>query len=159
MIAVTMEPQSVKAFMNRMFKENVMDHFEVRVIEMALTTRITIDGVLEAKPTGEDTEAPPKSPGFITWEAMRPLIMAIIKTGAKPKMIKFVFSYKAQEAINLHPNAAALFLNMVYENDAVHFTTATAQKQFALDKALDDTWDGWVRAFFAENGIVVTDRE
>ena len=85
-------------------------------------------------------------------------ILPIIKTSAKPKLVKIVFSYKAQDAAAIHANAAALFLNMVYENDTVSFTTATAQKEFALDKSLDDSWGEWVRGFFVRKNIVVFDR-
>jgi len=168
MIAVTMDPSTVKPFMNRLLKEDILDQFEVRAVEMALSTRISINGALEAPSAPAPHEDPesavgpeikPQNQGYISWEALRPLIFAIIKTGAKPKSIKFVFSYKAQEAAAIHANAAALFLNMTYENDTVSFTTATAQKEFALDKSLDDSWDTWVRAFFVGKGITVMDRE
>jgi len=160
MIAVTMEQQAVKGFMNRLIREDVLDAFEARACELVLNARISINGALEAPPATEgEEETRPQNLGHIAWEDLRPLIFAIIKTGAKPKMIKIVFSYKAAQAKAIHPNAAALFLNMVYENDAVTFTTATAQREFALDKSLDDTWDEWVRGFFVQNGIVVADRE
>jgi len=161
MIAVTIEPQAVKSFMNRILKEETLDHFEVRAIEMTITTRISINGIIEPEtPSEEPTEGTkPTPPTYTTWATLRPLLFAIIKTGAKPKQIKIIFSYKATETNNLHPNAAALFLNMVYEGGTVSFTTATAQKEFALDKSLDETWDKWIRNFFTQNSISVTDRE
>ena len=187
MIAVEMEPSTVKPFMNRILREEIMDNFETRAVEMTITTRISINGAIEPpsqaiagatmeaanihpeanQPSQQSpgvlsealSESKPQHQGYISWEALRPLIFSIIKTGAKPKQIKVVFSYKAAEITTIHPNAAALFLNMTYENDQVYFTTATAQKNFALDKSLDDNWDGWVRNFFNLNGIPVTDRE
>ena len=161
MIAVAMDPAGVKGFMNRLLREDILDIFEVRGVEMALNTRISINGALEASPADEEheTEAKPKNLGYTTWEALRPLIFAIIKTSAKPKQVKIVFSYKASAAKEIHQNAAALFLNMVYENDTVNFTTATAQREFSLEKSLDDTWDEWVRGFFVQKDIAVTDRE
>ena len=159
MIAVTLDTAEVKGFMNRLLREDILDQFEVRGVEMAQSTRISINGALETPTENTDSEAKPSSPGFITWEALRPLIFAIIKTGVKPKQIKIIFSKKTQEAKELHQNAAALFLNMIYENDTVNFTTATAQKEFSLEKSLDDSWDEWVRGFFMKNSIVVTDRE
>ena len=161
MIAVAMDSADVKGFMNRLLREDILDQFEVRGVEMALSTRININGALEAPTPEDDTEpeAKPRSLGYATWESLRPLIFAIIKTGAKPKQIKIVFSYKSSDAKEIHQNAAALFLNMVYEGDAVSFTTATAQKEFSLEKSLDDSWDEWVRGFFVRKGIVVTDRE
>ena len=163
MIAVAMEPTEVKTFMNRLIREDIFDSFEVRGAEMALSTRISINGALEPPASDENAdtnpESKPKNPSYIAWEALRPLIFAIIKTGEKPKQIKIVFSYKAQDIKEIHQNAAALFLNMIYENDTVSFTTATSQKEFSLDKSLDGSWDEWVRGFFVENKITVADRE
>ena len=158
MIAVAMDNTAVKDFMGRLLREDILDEFEVRGVEIGLTTRVSINGALEA-PAADETEASqPLHAGYITWEALRPLVYAIIKTGVKPNLIKIVFSHKAQEAKTIHTNAAALFLNMVYENDAVSFTTATSQKEFVLDKSLDDSWDEWVRGFFARKNIAVSDR-
>ena len=161
MIAVTMDPGLVKAFMGRLLREDMLDEFEVRGVELGISTRVSINGALESTEAATIEDAPvAKAPTtYITWEALRPLVYSIIKTSTKPKLVKIVFSYKASEATAIHANAAALFLNMVYENDAVSFTTATAQKEFALDKSLDDSWDNWVRGFFVRKNIVVTDRE
>jgi len=151
MIAVQMDSAGVKEFMNRLLRDDILNVFEVRGIEMTINTRMSIDGALITSENGPQ--------GFISWEALRPLLFAIIKTGAKPRQIKIIFSFKAEEVKEIHPNAAALFLNMIYENDNVNFTTATAQKEFSLEKSLDDTWDEWVRGFFNEKNITVTDRE
>ena len=156
MLAVTIDISAVKDFMGRLLRESVFDEFEVRGLEIGLNTRISINGTLEANETGENET---QNPGYTTWEALRPLVYTIIKTGVKPKLVKIVFSYKAQEAATIHTNAAALFLNMVYENDNVSFTTATAQKEFVLDKSLDISWDEWVRGFFMRKNIMVIDRE
>ena len=160
MIAVNLDATAIKDFMGRMLRQDLLDEFEVRGVEIGLNTRVSINGALEA--AGEAASGEPqngKAPaGYITWEALRPLVYSIIKTSAKPKLVKIVFSYKAQDAAAIHANAAALFLNMVYENDTVSFTTATAQKEFALDKSLDDSWGEWVRGFFVRKNIVVFDR-
>ena len=156
MIAVTMDNAAVKGFMGRLLREDVLDEFEVRGVEIGLNTRVSINGALEA---GEDVKDDVKAAAYVTWEAMRPLVYSIIKTSAKPKLVKIVYSYNAKEAADIHANAAALFLNMVYENDTVSFTTATAQREFALDKSLDNSWDEWVRGFFMRKNIAVIDRE
>jgi hypothetical protein len=82
-------------------------------------------------------------------------VYEIIKLCAKPKLVKIVFAGTEE----IHTNAAALFLNMVYGNDEVTFTTATSQKQFAMDKTLDDAWEIHVMEFFAKAGITVSHRE
>ena len=156
MIAVAIDTAAIKGFMGQLLREDILDEFEVRNVEIGLSTRISINGTLETQCADETEDKTPT--GYITWEALRPLVYTIIKTGTKPNLVKIVFSYKAQEVTTIHTNAAALFLNMVYENDTVSFTTATAQREFALDKSLDDSWDEWVRGFFVRRGIAVTDR-
>jgi len=151
-----MDIAAVKGFMGKLLREDILDKFEVRGVELSLNIRISINGVLESPDANEEG---PVSPGYISWETLRPMVYDIIKAGAKPRQIKIIFSYKAEDVKAIHPNAAALFLNMVYENDTVSFTTATAQREFALDKSLDDSWDEWVRGFFVSKNIFVTDRE
>jgi len=151
MLALELEKSTVKTFMGKILRENIFDMFEVRNIEIATTIHINIEGQLEAY--GD------KKPGFSTWEALRPLVYAVIKTSPKPRYVKIVFSYRANEACDIHPNAAALFLNMAYENDGVSFTTGTAQREFVFEKSLDASWDEWVKGFFAKAGLSVSDRE
>ena len=153
MLAIQLDSAAVKTFMGQILREDIFDAFEVRSIDISVATRINIDGLLEAEPE-ED-----KKPEFATWEAMRPLVLGIIKASPKPKYVKIVFSYKAENTCEIHQNAAALFLNMAYENDAVTFTTGVSQREFVLDKSLDTNWDEWVRSFFAKLGLQISDRE
>ena len=157
MLALELEKAAVKTFMGQLLREDIFDSFEARSIEITTTTRLSIDGQLEpeAPPEGEE----PKKPDFSTWESLRPLVYAVIKTSPKPKYVKIVFSYKANEACSIHSNAAALFLNLSYENDAVYFTTGTAQREFLFEKSLDIAWDEWVKGFFAKAGLAVRERE
>jgi len=123
-----MDNSAVKNFMGKILREGIFDAFEVRTVEISATTRISI-------------EAPTSTP----WGELRPMIFEIMKLSAKPKHMKIVFSRPNAEEI--HTNAAALFLNMVYENDGITFTTASAQKEFALNKEIDLAWDEYVRSF------------
>lgn len=145
MLALELKKEDVKEFMKKLLRSEIFDAFEARSVETAAAVRVTIDGTREAA-----------KGGFSLWREVRPLILEIIKISAKPRRMKIVFSYKNTGEI--HTNAAALFLNFFYENDAVTFTTATAQREFALEKTLDAAWDTWVRGFFANAGISVTDK-
>lgn len=147
MLALTIDKTAVKGFMAKLLRENLFDDFETRTVEIATTTRIFIDG------TQETTNNAIKN-GFFPWSETRPLVYEIIKLCPKPRHMKIIFSLKDE----IHTSAAALFLNLIYENDEVTFTTATAQKEFTLDKTLDTIWDEWVRGFFAKEGVDVTDR-
>jgi len=136
MLALEMEQIAVKGFMGKLLREEIFDAFEARTVEIAVATRITIEGITP-------------------WAELRPLVYEIIKLSSKPKHMKIILSYR--NADEIHSNAAALFLNMVYENDGLTFTTASAQKEFALDKSIDIAWDEWVRGFLS--GFPIQDRE
>jgi len=150
MLALELNKSAVKSFMGQILREDIFDKFEVRSVEIATNIRINIDGLYE--PEGDQKS------GFATWEALRPMVYSIIKTSLKPRYVKIVFSYKANEACDVHANAAALFLNMAYQDDNVLFTTGTSQREFILDKSLDANWDEWVRGFFVQIGLLVADR-
>ena len=142
MLALEMEKSDVKNFMGNLLREDLFDCFEVRLIEIAAAARFTIDAANE-------------SGDFASWGDLRPLVYEIIKLSPKPRQIKIVFAGKTE----IHTNAAAMFLNLTYENDSVNFTTATSQKEFALDKTVDIAWDSHIREFFAQVKINVKDRE
>jgi hypothetical protein len=140
MLSLELEKADVKNFMGRLLRENIFDAFEFRAAEIFATKKIAIDG------TNENGE-------FDSWGEARTLIYEIIKLCAKPRQMKIIFSQKNSHEI--HTNAAALFLNFVYENDGVTFVTATAQKEFALDKSLDTAWDDFVCGFFKQINVNV----
>jgi len=151
MLALELDKQTVKTFMGQLLRSDIFDAFDVRSVDITTHVRINIDGLQDAE---ED-----KKPTFAAWESVRPLVYENIKASQKPKLVKIVFSYNAQTAQEIHPNAAALFLNLAYENDSVTFTTGTAQREFLFEKSLDTNWDEWVRDFFAKVGLEVADRE
>jgi len=155
MLALQLDPSQVKSFMGHLLRDEIFDLFELRSIEISAGPYTKIDGTKVADVV--DDSQPAAVNGFYTWAGIKPIAYHIIKSGAKPKLLKVVFSYKNTAAI--HENAGALFLNVLYEHDAVFITSATSQKQFAMDKSLDHAWDDWVHAFFKQNGIMVTERE
>jgi hypothetical protein len=126
-----------------MLLEKIFDAFEIRGVEITAQTRISVSGA-------KDPE------GFLSWAECKPLITAIIKTGPRPRLMKIIFCTDSKTTEAIHENAQAVFLNMTYENNQVTFTTACAQKQFALDKSLDNEWDSWVKEFFRRNDIIIS---
>jgi len=141
-LALELDKTCVKGFMGKLLREGLFDEFEARSVEIFAAINVTLDGA--------------GASGWSAWGAMRPMAYEIVKMCAKPRRMKVVFS--KSDADEIHTNAAALFLNITYENDAVTFTTATSQKEFAMDKSLDRAWDEWVNGFFEKSEIKVTDR-
>ena len=145
MLALELGDDLVKGFMGRILKENIFDSFNVRSVDIVAKNRFSIDGEL----LGEIR-------GYLPWNEVQPLVYEIIKQMGKPQSLKIVLSYK--EPSEVHVNASALFLNLMYENGKVTFTTATSQKEFSMDRSLNSAWDEWVRSFFGSIGTAVKDR-
>ena len=146
MLALELGDDLVKGFMGRLLKEGIFNDFKVRSVDILAKNRFSLDGEVSG---GESKD-------FSMWSEVQPLVFEIVKLMGKPSVMKVVLSHKEPQAI--HENASALFLNLMYENGKVNFTTATSQKAFSLEKTLNSTWDEWVRSFFSSIGIIVTDR-
>jgi hypothetical protein len=131
----------VKDFMRHLFTLGTFDAFEARAAEIFTFARFEISGEKEG--------------GYCAWAELKPYVRHIIQGEKKPRFIKLVFSRSRADTEALHPNAAALFLNITYENDRVAVTTGTAQKVFNLDKQPDGLWEHRVAEFFKENKIEV----
>ena len=141
-----------KFFMNSLLKEDTFDSFEVRGVELYSFTKFNMSGALN---TSDLTDSDIKR-NYCTWQELRPYVFNIIKGNAKPKYIKIIFSLSVEESLKLHSNSAALYLNMNFSDDAITFTTGTAQKNFDLDKSLDHVWEDYVIKFFKAKGFVST---
>ena len=138
----------VREFMHHLFKRDTFNAFAVRGVEVHVFTYFEISG-----------EKPRNSPErqYCTWGELRSYVLQIIKGDEKPRTMKVIFAHEKPET--LHPNAAALFINILYENDSVLCTTATSQKNFEMDKQMDNQWDAWVTNFFNNNGIEMKEED
>jgi len=162
MLSFSIEGDHVKDFMQHLFTHGTFCSFEARGIVVHSFTCFHISGekVVSANDnsrspdahTEPDSQAEPnRHPGHCTWEEIRPYVRHIIKGKEKPRAMKIIFAHSSPET--LHPSAAALFINVTYEGGSLSCTTASSQKQFALDKAVDMEWDSWVQNFFTREGI------
>ena len=148
MLAYSVPQQHVKSFMHHLFKSDIFNSFETRSVEVHTFAYFEISG----RRDGSENE-------YCAWGELQPYVFEIIKGNRKPRVIKIILSRGRQAAEELHPNAAALFLNITYEssggeNDKVSCTAAASQKNFEMDKQMDKLWESWVTDFFARNGIV-----
>ncbi len=148
----------VKNFMNKILKENDFDDFEVRNVEIQSFAKFYIDGkvsknFIEAENNSDDTEE--QQVFFCKWGRIKPYVFQFVKGKIKPSYMKFVISANEELLNKISDNAAALFLNFVFEDDKVICTTGTAQKSFALNKQLEIEWEDYVKSFFKNIGIAV----
>lgn len=134
----------VKSFMPKLLVKDTFDLFEVRNVEIVSFAEFSINSILTKK---EDEEV-------LTWEKIRPIVYNIIKGAVLPKQIKVVFCLKKDELINISDNLSSCFLNLLYENEEVMFTTGTSQKTFSLEKKEDIIFDEFVEKYFKDNEIM-----
>ncbi len=154
MLVLTIDEEQVKPFMRKLLKEDAFDHFCVRGVDIAALTRFQITGEINGDFLEEGQETPPD--GFCTWSMLKPYVFQIIKGDKRPKFMKFTFSMPQEQLEALHPNAAALFLNLSFEGGEVHCTTGTSEKTFTMDKTVDLAWEAYVQGFLVKLGLVVS---
>ena len=147
MLAFSIPEPDIKEFMQHLFANDTFNNFEVRGVTVHSFTYFEISG---ERPRREDEKN-----SYCTWEEIRPYVRNILKGKEKPRAMKIIFAWGNPE--ELHPNAAALFVNVNYEGEnKVICTTATSQKNFDMSRAVDTEWNNWVTDFLKRNGITAS---
>ena len=170
MLNLKIETGDVKSFMGALLTGDTFDFLEVRGVDIATFTHFNISGQkilpkpAEVKAGNDDTDIPDDKPEkikaiYCKWAEIRPFVHNIIKGGARPGYMKIIFSMEPAEALKLHENSAAMYLNITYNGEEVFFTSATAQRGFRLDKSLDHVWEDYLIDFFRVNEINVKEIE
>ena len=144
MKAFSIQEPDIKEFMHHLFTHDTFINFEVRGVVVHSFTYFEISGETEGG-------------AYCSCGQLRPYVRNIIKGKEKPRTMKIILARGNPES--LHPNASALFLNIMYEGDKINFTTACSQKKFELNKEVDIEWDRWAAAFFEEKGIITSPQE
>ena len=143
----------IKDFTNKLFRQEVFDHFLVPEAAFITTFSIAIDG---------NSVSEEGKPVCSTWGQLRPLAFQIVKGQTLPKGFKIVLrlneentkktlascglSYAAEDV-------AGLFLNIHYENGKIRCTTGASLMVFSLDRSLEKEWDGVIRRFLRHHQI------
>ncbi len=146
----------VKDFMAKLLKEDVFDSFEVRGVEISTFTKFEISGILYKDFIQGDKEGLGE---YCTWQILRPIVFSLLKGKERPKNIKIILSASSDLLQKIHENASAMFLNFMFENDEIMLTTATSEKNFTMDKAVNISWEHYVENFFRTNSIQTTKEE
>jgi len=161
MLNLKIEQGDVKEFMGALLMSEKFDCLEVRGVDVTTFTHFNISGqkiVLAASAAAEEddeneAEEVKVKAVYCKWMEIRPIVHSFIKGGAKPSYMKIIFSIGSDEALKIHENGAAMYLNVAYNGEEVFFTSATAQRGFSLDKSLDHVWEDYLVEFFRVNAI------
>jgi hypothetical protein len=150
MLAFYCDGDDIKKFMALVLNDTAFDRLQLRSGELMTRARFEIDGRLNRDFDGIETER-----AYCLWGEVRHNVFDLIKGKKLPKYIKLVFALDDAAIEQLHPNAKAAFINMVFENGKITFTTGTAQKNFSMDKGLDEVWEHKVKEMFNKLGISI----
>ena len=161
MLAYQVPANGVKIWMNHLLRETTFDAFEVRGVSVVGVTRLDLDGVRyppgPANPPAAAAEVSAdhekEARAYCSWGMLREDVFHFIRGRQRPRTMKIVFAYPQRALAAIHGNAAALFLNVAFENDCLICTTAVSQKTFTLDKAVDGAWDGHVEEWLRKIGL------
>lgn len=139
-----------KSFMNLLLKQDTFDQFLFRQGEIVTFASFIIEGRRHMDFYTEEEQKTLSR--YILWAEMRPFVFQAIKGNRLPKAVKLVFSL-SEEKISHLPNTAAAFLNVLFRDNALLCTTATAQANFSLDKSGEKLWEEYILKFFQKNAI------
>lgn len=148
MYAFYIDKKEVKDFMNCLLKSDSFDEFEIFSLNINTLVSISIEGAINRDFLEEETDR-----YYCTWQELKPIVYNIIKGKKAPSQMKIVMSMPRKALQQLHSNCKTAFLNIIYENDIVTFTTGSSQINFSLDKTHENAWNKYVEDFFKGLGI------
>ena len=145
MIALSITDENVKTFMNVLLKSEAFDLLCCRQATIASFVSFDINGQLFSEE--EDKKE------YCKWSQLRPFAFDIIKNGKKPSFMKYVFSAADELRDSLSDNAAALFINITFQNGEIMLTGGYSQRVFSMDKHGDAMWDEYICELLKTAGI------
>lgn len=155
MLSKTVENK--KQFMSLLLKESAFDKFLVRTISLRTSVVYEMDCTLDK--SWFDSEEAEGHEKYASWAEMRPVVFNLIKGKHLPGYMKIVLSASPSAMEQIHKNAAALFINIIFENNILYITTGCSQKVFSLDRSLEQTWDETAQKLFKKLGIILENQD
>lgn len=145
--------ENKKQFMSIFLKGTAFDRLLVRNIALRTSVLFEIDCTIDKNWFSEAEQQELEK--FARWADMRHTVFELIKGSKLPGYMKIVLSPAPTATEKIHKNAAALFINILFENNILSVTTGSSEKMFAMDKAVERTWDEYAAKFFKNNGIII----
>ena len=142
------DKNDIKPFMAGLFKGSELDKLLLRTFEAKARTTTILDGKLNKSFFEEEP-----SEDYIVWEDIRELAFSSIKGSKSPNLMKIILSLPSQRLEEFSPNAAALFINILYENGELLISTGSAQKEFSLDRSFEALWADYAVKLLKAMGI------
>ncbi|MDR1209111.1 MAG: DUF5721 family protein [Clostridiales bacterium] len=153
MIAAAVPKADVKALMNKLLREDAFDSFELRQATVVSFAKFFIEGGEDQPPADGKDQSDAVRSEPTKWSRARPIALGIVRAGGAPKYMKIVFALTKEKLAEVHPNAASLFINIVYEDGAAQITAGSSEHTFSLDRAAERSADEFARGFLRSIGV------
>lgn len=147
--------ENKKQFMALLLKGTAFDRLLVRSVALRTSVLFEIDCTLDKNWFDSDERETLEK--YASWGDMRPTVFELIKGSRLPGYMKIVLSPSPSATQKIHKNAAALFINILFENNTLFITTGSSEKVFTMDKSVEMTWDEYAHRFFKNNGIIISE--
>lgn len=151
MLAGTIENK--KQFMSLLLKGTSFDRLLVRSVTLRTSVLFEIDCTLDKN--WFDVGEAENMEKYALWSDIKPVIFELIKGHKLPGYMKIILSPASMATEKIHNNAAALFININFENNILTITTGCSEKIFSMDRSVERIWDEYASKFFKNNGIIL----
>ena len=145
--------ENKKQFMSLLLKGNAFDRLLVRSVVLRTAVLFEIDCTLDKNWFNSDEAETLEK--YASWADLKPIIFEMIKGHKLPGYMKIILSPSPAATEKIHSNAAALFINITFENNVLSVTTGSSEKVFSMDKSVEISWDEYASKFFKHNSIIL----
>lgn len=150
----------VKNFMAHLLSRETFDLFYL--VEASFKKEISyhIDGHLNTD--FFDTDSERREREYCLWKEVRPFAFSIIRGKRLPLGCKIIlalpkatvaFLIKESRCSFREEDIEGIYLNILYEPDALTITTGISYRTFSLDKSLEHDVDDHIQSFLKKRGI------
>ncbi len=160
MVALRME--DLKHFTAGLFVGNTFDGWLVREANIVTFNTFHIDGRIRQGYYSEQELEENRIEELSSWKTLKPFCYSLIKGKKLPESFQITLQLPPEEVGEFLKNAqleftvdqiAGLYMNVRYENNALHCITGTSLHVFTLDKQIDYEWDEAARLYFKDRKI------
>ena len=160
MVALKME--DLKTFTAQLFVGEIFDNWLVREANIITFNTFTIDGHIRQGYYSERELEEGKIEELSSWRVLKPVCYSLIKGKKLPESFQITMQLTPAEVEEFLHNAQldftvdqinGLYLNIRYENNAIHCVTGTSLNVFTLDRQIEIEWDEAARLYFKDRKI------
>lgn len=142
-------------YLKELFEKEIYDSFYLYEARVKTKLDYYVNGRLNREYF--DTEEQADLPEYVEWKDIKQIVYSYIKGKRLPIGFKIILMFNRENITRLlemnnlpvkTEDVSALFMNVVYEHEALSVTTGTSLKIFTMDKTLEHVWDDTVKKYY-----------